>query len=507
MYKLLIVDDEKNIRLGIQTMISREFPTEFEIETALDGLDALGKIQSEKIDILITDIKMPRMDGIQLIQQIQLEENPIPALIILSGYDDFEYTKAAIKCKVKDYLLKPVNRSELFQTLKHVLEELELNTKKTYQHLGEFRTSQLNYILLNPTIPYEEVENLCRKMQLDEYVNGYYLAIFDHKKKIDGEDLLIRIKHFIESPIEGLNKNAICFLDKDDRVVVITEENVFLQVKEHLGKEKFLTFSTGISNHQRQLRDLKKAYQEACYALKYYFLFPSSQLIYYGMIKEKQGIMELPIDMIKKISNMLGTEREKELKSHLIKVLDYQKISEADISYMESLSEKINLIIFENFFSKLGDESVETYKLFNKVENMYNFDSFNDYYRAVEDLLMRLHEYNKQIRFVYSEQKYMEKAVCYINENFHKDLNLAVVSNYISLNYSYFSHMFKEYTGQNFVDYLKKVRIAEAKVLLTKQEYKIFEISEMVGYKNPKQFARVFREIEGISPKEFREQV
>nr|WP_285848113.1 MULTISPECIES: AraC family transcriptional regulator [unclassified Mesobacillus] len=99
----------------------------------------------------------------------------------------------------------------------------------------------------------------------------------------------------------------------------------------------------------------------------------------------------------------------------------------------------------------------------------------------------------------------MDRAIAYIRENYHKDLNLAVVANYISLNYSYFSHMFKEYIGQNFVDYLKMVRVENAKKLLKETDFKILEISEMVGYKNPKQFARVFREAEGISPKEYRE--
>jgi two-component system, response regulator YesN len=506
MYKLLIVDDEKNIRLGIQAMIAREFSTVFEIETAMDGLEAIEKMK--EVDILITDIKMPRMDGIQLIQHIQQTEQKIPAMVILSGYDDFEFTKAAIKSKAKDYLLKPVNRNELYQTLRNILEEFELNNQETYQHLEEYRSSQLNFILLNPNIQPGVVEYLIKKMQLDQFENGYYVGIFDHKRKMDGEDLLIRIKPFIAQFNKGSEQEhqTVCFLDSDDRVVVISEDSIFERIKDHLGKEKYITFSTGVSKHHSHLRDLKVAYQEAEYALKYQFLFPRNQLFSFETVENKQGNMNLPVEWIKKISNMLGTERDKELKSTLLKVLDYEEISSYSIEYMESLSKELNQLVFECFFSKLGDESVEIYKLFNKVETIYNFENFYEYYQAVEDLLLRLHEYNKQIRLVYSEQNYLEKAIRFIKENYYKDLNLAVVSNHISLNYSYFSHMFKEYTGQNFVDYLKKIRIEEAKKLLKQPEYKVFEISEMVGYKNPKQFARVFREMEGISPTEYRDQ-
>jgi two-component system, response regulator YesN len=503
MYNLLIVDDEKNIRLGIEAMISREFSGEFAIETASDGMEALEKIKGKSFDLLITDIKMPRMDGIQLIQQIQQLGTKEPALIILSGYDDFEYTKAAIKSKVKDYLLKPVNRSELFQTVRNVLEEFKLKTDHDFQHLEDYRISQLNYILLNPNINEQAVEKICENIQLPHYPNGFYLGVVDHRKKLDGEDLLLRISHYLE-PEAGKEK-AVLFLDKDDRVVVISQVNRFLQMKESLSKEKYLTFSIGVSTHKGTLGQLKDAYDEASQALKYHFLYPTRKIIFYENIDARNRNDDIPVEMIKKIANMLGTEREKELKSNLLKVMDYEKISENHISYMEGLSKEINLV-FESFFSKLGDEPVETFKLFNKVADIYNFESFYEYYQTLEELLLRLHEYNKQLRSIYSEQKYMDKAISYINDNYHKDLNLAVVSNHISLNYSYFSHMFKEYTGQNFVDYLKKVRIDEAKKLLTQPEFKVLEISEMVGYKNPKQFARVFREIEGVSPTEYREQ-
>ncbi|WP_442598663.1 response regulator [Neobacillus sp. D3-1R] len=505
MYKLLIVDDEKNIRLGIQAMIKRQFESKVEVETAMDGLEAIEKIKD--VDILITDIKMPRMDGIQLIEHIQQSDQKAPAMVILSGYDDFEFTKAAIKNKVKDYLLKPVNRNELYHTLTNILEELEKNNQVTYQHLEEYRTSQLNFILLNPNIQPGVIEYLIQKMQLPPFENGYYVGIFDHKREMDGEDLLIRIKPFIAQCNIESDYQTICFIDSNDRVVVISEESIFKRIKDHLKKEKYITFSTGVSKHHRHIRDFKEAYNEADYALKYHFLFPRNQLFSFQAAEYKPESMEIPIDLIKKIANMLGTERDKELKSTLLKVLDYEKISGSPIEYMESLNQSLNQLVFECFFSKLGDESVEIFKMLNKVENMYNFDNFNEYFQAVEDLLMRLHEYNKQIKLVYSEQKYLEQAVCFIKENYYKDLNLAVVSNHISLNYSYFSHMFKEYTGQNFVDYLKKIRIEEAKILLRQPEYKVFEVSEMVGYKNPKQFTRVFREIEGISPTEYREHV
>jgi two-component system, response regulator YesN len=501
-YKILIADDEKNIRLGLQAMINREFPDTFDFVIAADGQEALDNMVD--IDILLTDIKMPRMDGIQLIKELQQMEHK-PALIILSGYDDFVYAKEAIKCKVINYLLKPVNRTELFNTLKSTMEDLESSNMLTYQHIDEYRANQFNYILLNSNLQKNVIEEIFKKMKLGEFSKGYYVGVVDTRRKIEGAAILNQMNQFLQ--VDKSHETPVCFLDKDERVVIITEDkSVFSYLAEQFGKDLYSIFSIGISEKAEDITELKKTYEQAEYALKYHFVFPRRKVIFYDFIKEKQCVSSLPVDLIEKISNMLGTDRDKEIKSNLLQVLDYETISHNEISYLENVSELINKIIFENFFSRLGEESIETFKLFNKIGNIYNFEDFHEYFHALEDLLMRIHEYTKQMKSVYSEQKYMDKVITYIKENYHKDLNLAVVSNYISLNYSYFSHMFKEYTGQNFVDYLKMVRIEKAKQLLKESEYKVFEISEMVGYKNPKQFARVFREIVGISPSEYKEQ-
>ncbi|MBM7604189.1 two-component system response regulator YesN [Metabacillus crassostreae] len=504
MYKLLIVDDEKNIRLGIQAMINREFTDLFSTLVASDGQDALNMMKDNEIDILITDIKMPGMNGIALIQHIK-EDGKNPALIILSGYDDFEYAREAIKWKVKDYLLKPINRKELFQTLTKVVEEIESDTKIEYGHHDDYRATQLNNILLNPKIGEEEIESNCRKVNITEFPNGYYIGLIKSKTAVGGKECHNSIKHIIEKQYCDDIKRFIIFCDKDENVVLISPTTeVFDCLKDTFAEEKYIKYLLSVSEKQNELKNIKVAYNQALIACKYHFLFPRSSLIFFENISSKPADEEIPINTIHKISNMIGTDREKELKVSLLTIFDFEKISQLSISYMESLSEDFNSNVFDYYFNKLGKESFEIFKFYKDVGNIYNYENFFEYFNVVEELVMKLHEYVKQIKSVYSEQKYMEKALGYINENYNKDLNLAVVSNYISLNYSYFSHTFKEYTGLNFVDYLKKIRINEAKKLLVETELKVLEISEMVGYKNPKQFTRVFREIEGVSPKEFR---
>ncbi|WP_170292703.1 response regulator [Metabacillus idriensis] len=492
LYKLLIADDESNIRRGIQAMIEREFSGEIETLLAGEGLEASERLNNEKIDILVTDIKMPRMNGVELIQSLQ-EKDQIPVLIILSGYDDFEYTKAAIKCRVKDYLLKPVNRHELFQTIRSTLDDFKKTETITQRELEEVQSSQLQYILLNPLITEEQIKEICGKIQLDLSSESYYTGVIDSKNGIEN----------VKKHLEKSGMKSYCFLDQKERAVILSEDkNIFPFLKEQLG-----SVSIGFSEGKTGFRHLKASYLEAAEAVKYGFLYPRNQLIDYNDIQFREENVLPPIEEIKKIKNMLGTVREQEIKSLLLKILDYEKITTYSISYLEEVNREMNRLIFDSFFARFGEESAETFKLISKTGCLYSFRDFYHYLHETQNLLMRLHEYMKQTKSISSEQNHLEQAMQFIQENYYKDLNLAVVSNHISLNYSYFSHVFKESTGQNFVDYLKQIRILNSKKWLRESDLKVFEISEKVGYKNPKQFARVFREIEGISPKEFREQV
>ncbi|CAM4161842.1 response regulator [Lederbergia lenta] len=494
MYKLLIVDDERNIRLGIQAMITREYPHTFEFLLANNGVSALQILKTEEIDMMLTDIKMPEMDGIRLVQAMQKLEHK-PEVIIISGYDDFEYAKEAIKFQVKDYLLKPINRKELHQTIERVTADLKEVHHKMNQ-FDEYLANQLNYIFIHPVIKKEEIEKICVNVLADHYSGGYYVGLLKGK---DAEKVT-RVKAIVT---KYAKEEVLCFADKDGNVVIITSTyTIFEEISSHSHEN---IGAIAVSDKQDQYNKLKIAYEQSSFALKSHFLFSEKTIISYSDVKHDNAAdHSLPLDKLKRIANMIGTNRDQEIRAHLLEVLNLGEISKRGIKYMEGLHASIHRIILDSAIGRLGEEANEIVRRHDKVGNMYNYASFIEYYYAIEELVLLLHEYNKQLKSIYSEQKNMERAIRYIHENYHKDLNLAVVSNYVSLNYSYFSHMFKEYTGHNFVDYIKKVRVDQSKILLASPDLKIFEISHMVGYKNPKQFTRVFRELEGVSPKEFK---
>ncbi|GGF91225.1 response regulator [Paenibacillus abyssi] len=509
MRTLLIVDDEKNIRLGLRAMIEREYPDVYRILLAADGNEALETTQQEKVEIIITDIRMPGMDGISFIKRIA-GFTPKPSVIILSGYDDFQYAKEAIKHEVKEYLLKPIVRDELFGALGRIeeeitrYEEISGRLQASDQYREALRAATLSNILLQNELSEAEVAERCAAAGLDEFDDCYYVGLLKYTGS--GQELF-KGEEFLQREAQKEGTKLVYFEDKNDHLTLVTEDEGFFQgLLEHLIGKSSAVFYIGLSERGQGIGRIGSFYKQARHALKYSLLQQHARaaVIRYDEIKGREQVLHVPVDDIRKLANMMGTDREKEMKSLLVELLDFRKFNGVDICSLESISKHLNEMVFDRVVHLYGEESVEILKMYRMAGNIYNFESLQDYFHSVESLLFQLNHYIRNIRSVHVEQKEMGKAVQYIHENYNKDLNMAIVSNHVSLNYSYFSQSFKEYTGENFVHYLKKVRIEKAKELLLQTNDKVYEVSEKVGFENPKQFNRVFRELEGVTAMEYR---
>lgn len=161
-------------------------------------------------------------------------------------------------------------------------------------------------------------------------------------------------------------------------------------------------------------------------------------------------------DGLRKLLNMLGTDREKEIRSLLGVIFQIEHLPQLDLAYLESVGRSMNERVLDEVFRVHGEASVEVLKLYRTVGDLYNYRHFHDYYRALEHLLISINDYIIGIRTAHSEHADMEEALAYIEDHYSRPLNMAMVSNYVSLSYSYFSEAFKAYTGESFVVYLKK---------------------------------------------------
>lgn len=517
MTNLIIVDDEKNIRLGLKTMIEREFPDQFTLFTATQGAEALELYRDHGAEIIITDIRMPIMNGISLIEKLSTEPLPAsqderPLIIILSGYEDFEYAKAAIRYQAIDYLLKPIHRDELFTALRKCNDHLARRSLIAEQmaitegYRLQVQLVHLQDLLMQRDLSEEEIRLWRKEINFEQYALPFSVAVLTYKYE-DGSRIK---KEGLKSLAEDLfvsvdGKLNASLLDREGRVVLVGGSQQKFADMSLLASSKGLNgLLIGVSEEGNRLEDLAKCYRQASESLNYSFIYPKTRLIWYSELPRERQFYAIPMEDIRKLGNILGTGREKEIGPLLHHIFRIDQLAGIDTQYLEAVSKQINEQVLDEVFRIYGEASVEVIKLYRKVGDLSNFDHFHNYFRSLEQLLSSLDKYIKEIRSAHTEHGDMKEAVAFIEENYHRPLNMAMVSNHVSLNYSYFSEAFKTFTGESFVTYLKKVRIRKAKELIGNGSLKIAEISEAVGFENTRHFSRVFKELEGISPFEYR---
>ncbi len=504
MRKLLIVDDEKMIRIGLKAIIEREKTTFTKVYEASGADEALDILARQSIDLTITDIRMPGINGIQFIKKakkMDIKTN----FIILSGYEDFQYAREAIKYGAKDYLLKPVKKNILFKTLRNLERELDEkdSLKNQLDNIHIFKTqcyeNQLNYIFTAKQINEYEIKNILDVMGIGLFSKAFYAAVFAASSQ----------SGLILEEINNLNtskSNAVSFINKDGHIVMAGKSlRLIEETAGYLKNELKKKITVGVSSEGNGIKDIQRAYCQACEAVKHRIFVHLGYFIGFKEIEKLDKNFQVPVKLIKKLIEILDTKNVSEIKNALDKILDIKVISGYNIKYLENTARYLSQYMMEYCKSRIPQQFKESMNDKEKLSNIYNYQSIDEYRQAVYDHMLQINRYLHSLeKGIYYSKNDIDLAIQFIKENINKDLTLQEVADHVYLNYSYFSHLFKERTGSNFVDCLKKLRIDKAKELLRIRSYKIKDVAEEVGFNNPKYFTKVFRNVTGISPMEYR---
>lgn len=474
MKTLLIAEDEKMIRQGLKAMVKRSGIQVEEILECQNGEEALAIIEKQKVDALFTDIRMPKMDGLTLLNELS-RRNDSPETVVISGYDDFSYAVEALKCGAREYILKPVNREDVYKIMSH-LEVLILEKNKVAEKLEaieDILEQQIKYILLNPDITNHELK------KIEQSFESHWINLEEYQ--------IFSIHYDMILPLES--KMIKCTVE-DYAVVICTKEEASL-LQGNLNQK-----GIGISSTYKGIMHLRLAYEQALLARKYAYMMNLSSLRYNDI--PLQQPTKIDSKKVAKLIQLIGTERYDELYEIFEDVLSESNITNMLYNDFEELMRKFLEVVLEYYGSLIHPTE------FKEIKDFYKCDTYKNYKEKLEQYLLRL---NNKINGIHEKNKnntQMKEAVQYIYENYNKDLNMAMVSNHISMNYSLFSQAFKEYTGMNFVNYIKEVRISKAKELLQDTTKKVAEVGHAIGYENEKQFMKVFKSVTGISPTEYR---
>ena len=435
-------------------------------------------LKSKEVDVMFTDIRMPKMDGIELVHLANTLEKP-PLIVAISGYDDFSYAVEMLRSGVREYILKPVERDKIADILKKLNEEIEGRNLKS-QKDKDFGLKEVRQLVERPSLPEERIGEIAER---------YGVIFFGGPYKV-----YVAVKGTFKDETEG-----IVFAEVYDSDVLVAETSSGFDA------DRLSDVCAGISDEYTGLVNLRKAYEEALRRRKNAFVTGSLTDSGAGLKEAPEALKIQARRLLEEASLMqrlqlVGTKREDELDEQWGKL--FTETKRGNLSYDEfeiavkDFTENVKKI-YKNSITDEAGEGLE------RLKNVLSFEDIDEYREGLMEWIMKLRESICESDDSEAKMK-IKAAVEYVKENYMKDLNMAVVSNYISMNYSMLSYLFKQYTGTNFVNYLKDIRIREAKKLLTETDMKIIEVSRAVGYDNEKHFMKTFRAECGVSPGEYR---
>ena len=468
MKKVLVVEDEKLIRQGIAAMIKRSGVTVEEVIECSNGVAALDVLSQQHVDVMFTDIRMPKMNGIELAQAVQDLDNP-PLTVAISGYDDFSYAVEMMRHGVREYILKPVEREKLKDVLMKL--DTEINHRMEDKEKTQAMDNQLlKYMLQDKDLSAEDVALVAEK--LDSEVGSEYVVVVATEEAV------------LKTPV-GITLNAV----HGGNVFIVPPES-----QEEIQNTRYI----GVSEKGSGAGELKEAYEQAFYRRVEAFM-QNMSVVDCKLPEVPEELKKVALKLteesaVKARVQLVGTDRDKELKQEWNGFFIAASRGQIEPTvFLEAID------VFVNEFT-----SIYKFKVLDELMEPLKVDCLDSYREKFMSFLLEIQAKIQADSDVDVTAAKIQEAVSYINENYATDLNMAVVSNHISMNYSLFSAEFKNYTGTNFVNYVKDLRMNEAKKLLTETNLKVNEISAKVGYDNEKHFMKSFKVYAGVSPSEYR---
>lgn len=533
MLKVFLVEDEVVMREGIKNNIPWEEEGFRFVGEASDGELAYPLIQKTRPDILITDIKMPFMDGLELSRLVK-QEMPDVKILVLSGYDEFEYAKEGISIGITDYLVKPISGNQLLEAVKKVGRQVE-EEQQQRRFLATFEQERLENTqlarqkffrsLVSGTRPVSELLKEGRKIGLELAANRYNILLFqifasDGGEGYDEEEnrATKAIEEMTEEMAEvlmielGLEGWAFLLKETGEKELLKVQKDFLQKLEKTLRSYETVEYFGGLGRPAMRLSELGRCFEEANRAFAYRYLKKRNQVIDSSKeLKEaaKEDICLDDLDMRHLDRRVAESFLKTGLKSQIPHFLD---------EYLKSLGEKnIQSILFRQYvtidlyFAAVGQVQQMGFEAGDLIERCGDFQNMTSIFSTVEKTkgyLIRVLEAALELREAVSRQKYsslLKDAKAFIRENYdNEEISLNMTAASVNLSPNHFSTIFSQETGQTFIEYLTAVRMEKARELLRGTSMKTAEIAFAVGYKDPHYFSYLFKKTQECTPREFR---
>lgn len=528
MYRIMIADDEGIVIDSVKYIIEKEFGNECVIEFAKTGRSVIELAEKFRPDIAIMDIQMPGINGIEAMKEIR-KTNENVLFIVMSAYDKFGYAKESIRLGVVEYIMKPMKKEQLIEILKSAMRQVDKERDRRSNDLMIMEKLETVVPIIENGLVYnilfqdhftEDIDNYKNLLEINS--NYYYMMAVVYGDAQDGnhmtnavgssvrmqkyyQDVRNCIKEYFDCAIGSIMSNKIAVLvpcekntlDYNDRIELIDRAR---ELSRYLKKTVDASFRIGIGS-VGEMKNMSKSYADA---LKTLVLTTGSVAHADDLAMRCSYDENYPIDLEKKI---------------------YEQVENGDVNSAVASSQSFFDWLVEASGQELDNVRLKVLEMVLWVERIvyekggvtYRLSARQDYLAAVVGItdyeLLRKWFVEKvtaacanvrgnQTR---KELSIIECAKNYIDNNYNKDISLVDVSREVNISPYYFSKVFKDEMGCNFIEYLTNIRIEKAKELLNTTEYSMKEICVMVGYSEPNYFSKSFKKNVGVTPTEYKE--
>lgn len=507
MYNILIVDDEKAIRDNLPKAIDFNSLGYYVCGTASNGEEAMKRVKELLPDVILLDVCMPVMNGVEFIKELRGSEYKDIIVILLSGHSDFHYAKEMIKYGAKRYLTKPVD-----DELEIILLELRAEIQK-----------KKNLILQNQLLNHLDLLHGMYegKVYSRELFKNYFLlhcVVLSNQLEEGGKHSFQIIRHYMRNKhgtaAVGFFKergSVITYLISKDALgeysadKIIFSKHILKELREQ-GLNCSLLLDDSI--FLEEIHTFREDYSEHLYTmLSKVFYGMGGVLIYHKKENEPEGCQlaeeEEYLDNIKQAVEAL---RQEDLES-ILEELEYRLYqNQYSLIYIQKLNYKIYYMLMASLPASGKDDKSEPLFLPIEWRETSVFFTFEEWITLIRNQILEIFTYMKQRRTLHS-MGICGNMIEYIRMHYQTAINLGEIADKYHINPAYLGRIFQKATGMTFKKYINRLRIEEAKRLLSQTDKLIYEIADCVGYKESKYFITRFISEVGISPNEYRKQM
>ncbi|MHB1483784.1 MAG: response regulator transcription factor [Saccharofermentanales bacterium] len=537
MFNVLLVEDEINVLENLKNSPIWETGEFSLVASAANGEDGLEILKREQIDIVVTDITMPVMDGLELSSQIR-QTMPNIKIIILSGFGDFQYARKALSLGVSEYLLKPVRFQDLHAALRKVAAKLR-DEIQVNREIASFRQQvqnnmqyQRNIFLENLSfgiIPMESMNGQAKMLELNldfKTVSCAIVSFFENKILINESEhlMILEIQKMIEDALQtqdiitfNRNQREYNIIFRNPRMSDI--KNILQKIREDIARQRHLSQNPyrpriAVGGVKKSIAGIAESCADARFLLNFQHLVTNKDLLFMDEVQpflQSTYQSELGVSSeMELVTRTLNTGTQKDIPLVVENLVKWLQLINYNLVFFQNICIKITNII-NNFLVMIDEDPGEILfdqnggignLLSNNWQNWFSdIPAFKNY--LVSTLTSIIDIRDKKNRYKYNDV--ILKAKKYIDEHYNdSNISLTGIASFANVNPSYFSTLFSQEMGKSFIEYLTDIRIEKAKVLLKTTSMRTLDIAFAVGFSDSNYFSKIFKRITNESPRSFK---